>query len=112
MNDNMSSVHVFFKNPNTSAGSGLHPLHTTCGHHLPVTPPASPSKFHPQSLLHSLYVLVNVSHSPRPTVSGQGSKVGDLVLKSGGDLLEAECQLFVLGGRVLVQRLDDLRTTA
>lgn len=40
------------------------------------------------------------------------SKVCDLVLKSGSDLLEAERQLFVLGCRVLVQRLDDLGMTA
>lgn len=35
------------------------------------------------------------------------SEVCDFVLQGGGDLLEAKGELSVLGGRILVQRLDD-----
>lgn len=48
----------------------------------------------------------NRKRSPAPWVR---SEVSDFVLQGGGDLLQAERQLPVLGGRVLVQRLDDLR---
>lgn len=48
----------------------------------------------------------NRKRSPAPSVR---SEVSDFVLQGGGDLLQAERQLPVLGGRVLVQRLDDLR---
>lgn len=100
VNHNTSSV-IFFKNPNISEGWWLHPLQPTCGHHLPVAPLTF--KFHPQSLLLSL--LICFSHcKPRPLSHRVrvGSKVCDLVLKSSGDLLEAEGQLFVLGCWVFV----------
>lgn len=44
----------------------------------------------------------------RPLGGAVGSKVGDLVLQGGSDLLEPQRELLVLGRRVLVQRLDDL----
>lgn len=52
---------------------------------------------------------VQVSGSPTPFA---GSKVRDRVLQSGSDLLQAKRQLLVLGCRILVQGLDDLRRTA
>lgn len=36
-------------------------------------------------------------------------KVGNFILQRGGDLLQSEGQLFALGGRIFLQRQDDLR---
>lgn len=46
---------------------------------------------------------------PAPPVR---SEVGDFVLQGGGDLLQAQRELLVLGGRVFVQRLDDLQESS
>lgn len=67
--------------------------------------PLSSTHHPPFSVLHA----VQVSGSPAPFA---GSKVCDLVLQSGGDLLQAKRQLLVLGCWILVQGLDDLRRTA
>ncbi len=46
--------------------------------------------------------------SPFLSLGSRALKIGHFILQRGGDLLQSDGQLFALGGRVVLQRWDDL----